>query len=88
MEIGVLIPILAILMGPVMYMIYLKELRLKQSLKREEGDAGQQGQRLAELEQRVRVLERIVTDSGVHTAAQIEALREAPTAIPVPEKVL
>ena len=28
-----------------------------------------------ELEQRVRVLEQIVTDTGAHTAAQIEALR-------------
>ena len=30
----------------------------------------------AELEQRVRVLEQIVTDSGAQPAAQIEALRE------------
>ena len=30
----------------------------------------------AELEQRVRVLEQIVTDAGAQTAAQIEALRE------------
>lgn len=34
----------------------------------------------AELEQRVRVLEQIVTDGGMQTAAQIEALREAPPA--------
>ncbi|HUP67079.1 MAG TPA: hypothetical protein VM145_02575 [Sphingomicrobium sp.] len=34
----------------------------------------------AQLEQRVRVLEQIVTDGGAHTAAQIEALRpKAPT---------
>jgi ABC-type phosphate transport system auxiliary subunit len=32
----------------------------------------------AELEARVRILEKIVTDGGVHTAAQIEALREMP----------
>ena len=31
-----------------------------------------------ELEQRVRVLEQIVTDGGVQTAAQIEALRDKP----------
>jgi uncharacterized protein YpmS len=31
----------------------------------------------AELEQRVRVLEQIVTDGGLETAAQIEALRPA-----------
>ena len=30
----------------------------------------------AQLEARVRVLEQIVTDGGMHTAAQIEALRE------------
>jgi hypothetical protein len=32
----------------------------------------------AQLEQRVRVLEQIVTDSGAQTASQIEALRERP----------
>lgn len=32
----------------------------------------------AELEQRVRVLEQIVTDGGAQTAAQIEALRQTP----------
>lgn len=34
----------------------------------------------AELEARVRVLEKIVTDGGMETAAQIEALRELPPA--------
>jgi hypothetical protein len=33
----------------------------------------------AELEARVRVLEKIVTDGGIETAAQIEALRSAPS---------
>ena len=32
----------------------------------------------AELEARVRVLEKIVTDGGMQTAAQIEALRDLP----------
>ena len=32
----------------------------------------------AELEARVRVLEKIVTDGGMQTAAQIEALRDKP----------
>ena len=32
----------------------------------------------SELEQRVRVLEQIVTDHGAQTAAQIEALRQSP----------
>lgn len=35
----------------------------------------------AELEQRVRVLEQIVTDGGAQTAAQIEALRQQPRRI-------
>jgi NADH:ubiquinone oxidoreductase subunit D len=38
--------------------------------------AAQYAARSTELEQRVRVLEQIVTDRGVETAAQIEALRE------------
>jgi len=37
--------------------------------------AAQYASRTSELEQRVRVLEQIVTDSGAQTAAQIEALR-------------
>ena len=40
--------------------------------------AAQYASRSSELEQRVRVLEQIVTDSGAQTAAQIEALRHAP----------
>ena len=38
--------------------------------------AAQYASRTAELEQRVRVLEQIVTDGGAQTAAQIEALRQ------------
>ena len=38
--------------------------------------AAQYAARSNELEQRVRVLEQIVTDKGVETAAQIEALRQ------------
>ena len=40
-----------------------------------------------QLEQRVRVLEQIVTDSGAQTAAQIEALRQSaarPKGLPEP----
>jgi hypothetical protein len=40
--------------------------------------AAQYASRSHELEERVRVLEQIVTDSGAQTAAQIEALRPAP----------
>ena len=40
--------------------------------------AAQYASRSNELEQRVRVLEQIVTDGGAQTAAQIEALRDRP----------
>src|SRR3954454_18052524 len=39
----------------------------------------------AELEARVRVLEKIITDGGIETAAQIEALRDVPS--PAPKKL-
>ena len=49
--------------------------------------AAQYASRSNELEQRVRVLEQIVTDGGAQTAAQIEALRRpALSATSVPEK--
>ena len=40
--------------------------------------AAQYASRSHELEDRVRVLEQIVTDAGAQTASQIEALREKP----------
>jgi ABC-type phosphate transport system auxiliary subunit len=40
--------------------------------------AAQYAARTNELEQRVRVLEQIVTDRGAETAAQIDALRDQP----------
>lgn len=41
--------------------------------------AAQYAARSNELEERVRVLEKIITDGGTQTAAQIEALRDPPT---------
>ena len=40
--------------------------------------AAQYAAQTGEMEQRLRVVEQIVTDSGVHTAAQIDALRQPP----------
>jgi hypothetical protein len=40
--------------------------------------AAQYASHSREIEERLRVVEQIVTDSGVHTAAQIEALRQPP----------
>jgi hypothetical protein len=48
--------------------------------------AAQYASRSTELEQRVRILEQIVTDGGAQTASQIEALREQ-ARIPAGEKV-
>ena len=45
--------------------------------------AAQYASRSHELEDRVRVLEQIVTDRGAETAAQIEALRGKPRIAPV-----
>jgi ABC-type phosphate transport system auxiliary subunit len=53
-----------------------KKLELEASLAAEK--AAQYAAGNAELEARVRVLEKIVTDSGAQTAAQIEALRDRP----------
>jgi ABC-type phosphate transport system auxiliary subunit len=51
-----------------------KQLQAETSLAAEK--AAQYAASNAELEQRLRVLEQIVTDGGVQTAAQIEALRD------------
>jgi ABC-type phosphate transport system auxiliary subunit len=68
---------------PILFTIYLvhrsfrlkeKQLYAETSLAAEK--AAQYAASNAELEARVRVLEKIVTDGGVETAAQIEALRE------------
>jgi len=51
-----------------------KQLEIEATLAAEK--AAQYASRSNELEQRVRVLEQIVTDGGAQTAAQIEALRD------------
>ncbi len=51
-----------------------KKLEVEASLAAEK--AAQYASRSMELEQRVRVLEQIVTDTGAQTAGQIEALRD------------
>ncbi|MFL6760681.1 hypothetical protein [Sphingomonas sp.] len=56
----------------------LREKRLEVEAGMAAEKAAQYASRTHELEDRVRVLEQIVTDGGAQTAAQIEALREAP----------
>lgn len=52
------------------------ELRAKKPDGATEFENRQLRQQLADVQQRMKVLERIVTDRGVETAAQIEALRD------------
>ncbi len=56
----------------------LREKRLEVEATMAAEKAAQYASRSTELEQRVRVLEQIVTDGGAQTASQIEALRGAP----------
>jgi ABC-type phosphate transport system auxiliary subunit len=79
------LPIIAI-----MYMargyFRLRERKLEVESRLAAEKAAQYASRSMELEQRVRVLEQIVTDGGAQTAAQIEALRE-PRRVESGEKV-
>jgi hypothetical protein len=56
------------------------ELRAKKPDGATEFENRQLRQQLADVQQRMKVLERIVTDRGVETAAQIEALRDRESA--------
>ena len=59
----------------------LREKKLEVEAQNAAEKAAQYTARTGELEQRVRVLEQIVTDNGAQTAAQIEALRQQPRRI-------
>jgi hypothetical protein len=74
-QIVFLIPILAILLGPLMYWMKIKEKQLDRNSGLAAEKAAQYASRVHELEERLKVVERIVTDGGYETAAQIEALR-------------
>ena len=77
--IGMMIPIIAILAKVYMRSMEMKERQITAMGENTAEKAAQYATRVAELEQRVRVLERIATDGGIQTAAQIEALRDAPS---------
>lgn len=76
-EIWVLIPLAPFLMvGFIVWTRHqskLAELRVRETAEK----AAQYASHTTELEERVRVLERIVTDKGYDVASQIEALRDA-----------
>ena len=67
------IPFFAIFMG---YRHKIAEKRIESTASHTAEKAAQYASRVQELEDRVRVLERIVTDRGYDVATQIEALRD------------
>ena len=73
--IWVLIPLAAISIAPFKMWLKIKERQLDSQTNLTAEKSAQYAAHTERLEQRVRVLEQIVTDRGVDTAAQIEALR-------------
>jgi hypothetical protein len=76
MDLGPLVPIAAMGVGLGWGIIGLKRKQLDVIARRATEEAATERSQKHKLEQRVRVLEKIVTDGGLQTAAQIEALRE------------
>ncbi len=75
---SVMIPIIALLMIPVKQWLRLKEKQLELTSSLTAEKTAQYAAHTERLEQRVRVLERIITDKGVGVAEQIEQLRDRP----------
>ena len=81
---GVLIPIIAIVMGCSIGMVSvwtkhkqkIAELQINTTADATAEKAAQYASKVQQLEDRVQVLERIVTDRGYDVATQIEALRD------------
>ena len=76
--IWVLIPLAAIAIAPFRMWMRIKEKQIEAQSSLAAEKSAQYAQHVERIEQRLRVLEQIVTDGGVQTAAQIEALRDAP----------
>jgi ABC-type phosphate transport system auxiliary subunit len=73
-----MIPIIALLIIPMKQWLRLKEKQLELTSSLTAEKTAQYAAQTERLEQRVRVLERIITDKGMGVAEQIEALREQP----------
>ena len=80
-ELGVLVPIIALSIPIVAiwtkHQRNMAEMQIRSTAEVSAEKAAQYASHSRELEERVRVLERIVTDKGYDVAAQIEALRDA-----------
>ena len=74
--IWVLIPLAAIGIAPFKMWLRVKEKQISAQSSLAAEKSAQYAQHMERVEQRLRVLEQIVTDSGVQTASQIEALRD------------
>lgn len=79
-EFGALIPIVALCIPIVAiwtkHRTKIAEMQINATAELSAEKAAQYASHTRELEERVRVLERIVTDKGFDTASQIEALRD------------
>ena len=74
--IWVLIPLAAIGIAPFKMWLKIKEKQIDAQSQLAAEKSAQYAQHMERVEQRLRVLEQIVTDGGVQTASQIEALRD------------
>lgn len=83
--IWVLIPLAAISIAPFKMWLRVKEKQISSQTSLAAEKSAQYAQHMERFEQRLRVLEQIVTDRGVETASQIEALRDR-ARIPVEDK--
>lgn len=77
MDFGALIPIAGIASGVAIMWIGYKYQELKILGRKAQGEAESERAEKKRLEARLAVLERIVTDRGIQTADQIDALRAA-----------
>jgi energy-converting hydrogenase Eha subunit H len=84
-SLGEFIAFMTVFVVPAVVVIYianrffrLRERKLEIEAMSAAEKAAQYASRTSEIEERLRVVEQIVTDGGVHTAAQIEALRPPP----------
>ena len=83
--IWVLIPLAAIGIAPFKMWMRIKEKQIDAQTNLAAEKSAQYAQHMERFEQRLRVVEQIVTDTGAQTAAQIEALRDPPR-VPSGEK--
>jgi hypothetical protein len=76
--IWVLIPLAAIGIAPFKMWLKVKEKQIEAQSSLAAEKSAQYAQHMERFEQRLRIVEQIVTDGGAQTAAQIEALRDRP----------